>query len=381
MKKVARILFLLTFLLAFLYGWFSPPKGDYNAYQGQWKIILAGQNPWGYVTFTDKDNAYGPVFAVFALPMAIHYKLPRLIFVLTWALASVKLIEMLLESEQLSDRWKITLLLVLCLSPFLWIRNVHYAQFDIVVAYLLLLSIDYAVKNMSIVSGGLIAVAVALKYYPLAVVPQLAFKDRKPVWRFIGSFGAVMTIIYTITYGLWGTTFLKPIFAAVERQSKLLSIYQVLRSPFSPLANWFGVQSLDRISTPAFLIGLILLTVYLLYRKFDPISGSLLAFVLTLLLYKVGHQQFHVCLYLLLIYWFIATAPHNKMTVIASGIYVVFLNIADIGYLQTSFVGQWEIIRNLIGLPIFIILSFLFVAIWLEAKQKQLERLSTDGVG
>jgi hypothetical protein len=177
---------------------------------------------------------------------------------------------------------------------------------------------------------------------------------------------------------LWGKTFIKPLLVAVERPSKLLSIYQVLRSPFSPLLHWFGIENLDTISTPIFLFGVGLLTIYLIYRRFTVISGSLLAFILTLILYKVGHQQFHVSLYLLLIYWLIIDAPHNKLTTIASAIYILFMNVADIGYAYTTFIGKWEIVRNLIGAPTFIILTFLFLAVFYEAKGKIMDGQQTN---
>ena len=368
MKKFAYVLFLITFISAFLYGLQSSTKGDYNAYKVHWDSIMVGNNPWNFEVFTDKDNAYGPVYTLFGIPYAIHPNLPRMIFIFAWAALDYWMIGKLLKSNQLSAIAKVVLLIVICLSPFLWIRNVYYSQFDIVVALLMILAIDAAPQEHARLSGGLASLAVALKYYPLVLVPLLSFRKRKPVWQFICSFTAMTAIIYGVTMAVWGLSFLKPLTVASERPSKLLSIFRVFRGPYSPFYRLFGIENLDAYSTPLVLIGVGILLLILLYREMDMVSGALLVFTLTLMLYKVGHQQFHVSLYLLLLYWLIVKAPHQSLTLISSAIYILFMNVADVGYFQTTFLVDWDIARDLIGVPAFLILGFLFLAVLLEAR-------------
>jgi hypothetical protein len=221
--------------------------------------------------------------------------------------------------------------------------------------------------GISVLTGIFTACAVVLKYYPAVLVPFFSVQNRKLDWQFIISFSLTLLAIFSFTIFQWGFTFLNAITLTTDRQSKILSVFRFLRGPYSPFKSIFGIQNVDQYSIPLLSFALILLLVFLIYKRIDIISGSLLLLITTFTLYKVGHQQFQVTLYLLLIYWLIERAPFHRSTLVAVWLYVVFINFFDIGYYLTLYKGDWRFVRDTVGLLSFCIMTFLFITILREA--------------
>ena len=169
---------------------------------------------------------YGPIFTLFTIPYNVHPDLPRFIFVLFWGIITYWLLRKALASKHMDKNWQSLLLLISLYSPFLWIRNVFYAQFDVIVAVLLIAAIEAKANKASGLSGIMAALAVSFKYYALAIIPFLSFREKKLDNRFIFSFGISLVLIYSLTYLKWGSSFLTPLIIMADRPSKLLSIFR-----------------------------------------------------------------------------------------------------------------------------------------------------------
>jgi hypothetical protein len=346
---------------------FSPIIGDYNAYILHWDQIVEGGNPWNFTEFSSEENVYGPLYALFVIPYTVHYKFPRLLMILSWAIVSFWLLRKTLSSINLRGIWQIILVLLICFSPFMWVRNVFFAQFDILVGLLVLAAVAAQSQGISVLTGIFTACAVALKYYPAVLVPFFSVNNRKLDWHFIISFSLTFLAIFSFTIFQWGNTFLNAITLTSDRQSKILSVFRFLRGPYSPLHSFFGLQNVDQYSIPLLSLTLILLLAFLIYKRIDVISGSALLMITTFTLYKVGHQQFQVTLYLLLIYWIIQRAPLHRSTLVAVGLYILFINLFDVGYYLTLYKGDWRFVRDTVGLLSFCIMVFLFINVFREA--------------
>ena len=71
----------------------------------------------------------------------------------------------------------------------------------------------------------------------------------------------------------------------------------------------------------------------------DFITGSVLAVTVTLLFYKVGHYNYHMILYLSLIYWIIFTDFSKWVSATAIIIYMLFINLSQIRVYEVSMGG------------------------------------------
>ncbi|MBN1292857.1 MAG: DUF2029 domain-containing protein [Candidatus Latescibacteria bacterium] len=361
-KQWIQVLFVIAFITAVLYCIFRPAVQDYIAYSLHWSHILSGGDPWVGTAEMNMygHNAYGPLYILFVLPFSIDQKLPRIIFTIIWFALAYWLIKKIYNSGKIQNKTKIILTLILILSPFLWLRTVHFGQFDIILAALSLWSIDTKQQNKSILSGILITLAIALKYYPIVFVPFIFFSERKPDFKFFFTFVVTSAVIFATTYLIWGDTFIMAIKYASARPSKMLSIFRFLRGTYSPLKIITGIHNVDRLSTLTIMISGFIIFIIYIRNKIDLITGSVIAINVTLLFYKVGHQQFHVLLYVLLVYWMLNKGVSDKLTFKAIMIYMLFINIYDIGYVSLSWYKfHWSFVREICGLFSFVIMSFL----------------------
>jgi len=71
-----------------------------------------------------------------------------------------------------------------------------------------------------------------------------------------------------------------------------------------------------------------------------------------------------VVLYLSLIYWIIFTDFSKRVSATAIIIYMLFINLFQIGYMKFLWMGKWSFVRDICGLPAFFILSFLLFGVF-----------------
>ena len=367
-NKFILSVFLITFILSIYYCIEYPvvPGHDYVTYTLNWDHILSGEDPWlgAQPDQSIPQNVYGPIYVLFAYPYSVYNKLPRIMWTLFLYGLSYWLITQIFNSSRIDESYKIILSLVLLLSPFLWITTVYFAQFDIVVAVLSLAAIEAKRRGRNVLSGILISMAVSLKYYPIVIVPFLFISKKKVDVKFITLFILFTAIIFVTSYGIWKDSLFIPIKLAASRPSKLLSIFRFLRGEYSFLKLCNGINNADIFSLPLLIIsGGIVFIIYLI-KDMDFITGSVLAVTVTLLFYKVGHQNYHVVLYIYLIYWIIFTDFSKRVSATAIIIYILFINLFQIGYMKFLWMGKWSFVRDICGLPAFFIIAFLLFAVF-----------------
>lgn len=383
-KNIFVILCLLAFFGAILFIKMIPPRQDYLAYSFQWKNILDGQDPWEQdssgTLFIDTStiNAYGPLFGVFALLFKVHPNCPRFLWSLFWFSSVFYIIFLLFRSTSCNQNLKYLLPLLFLVSPLFWLQNVYYAKFDIVVAVLVFFSIMFIDRDNNKAAGILLAIAIALKYYPLVFVPILAYSNRKLNRSFLGAVTFSLILIFGCTYLLWGTSFLFALTFASSRSSQYLSLFRFLRSDYSPLNSIWGISNIDFLSTPLLAFSCALFFIIYAYRKLDYRSGIVLIYIITLLLYKVGHEQYHILLHYLLLLWLIRQKRIGLFNWIVLVSYSMFINLFAVAYFMSPSIEWWNILTDTVGILSAFLLILLFVTVFTTANHEMKRNESTS---
>ncbi len=208
-RKIQSVSVALIFM-AFFVGLFafsdvflSSPKHDYAIYLKQWDSIIQGQNAWA-----DKSNAYGPVHNALALLYSVHFNLPRLFFVFLWLICSFGIAIIVNKNSYLPKTYKYALYLILLLNPLFWIFVVTYGTNDILMAFFVLSSIFFFKEKKDILSGFLMAIAIAVKYIPIIMLPFLIFSRIHIRWRFAISLLMTSVFIFGEAIGFGEMNFL-----------------------------------------------------------------------------------------------------------------------------------------------------------------------------
>ena len=352
----------IFFALSFSY--YSQPTHDYIFYMQQWDAIIHGKNAWA-----DKTNAYGPIHNVLALLYSININLPRLLFVSLWLISCIGIMAIIKQNKYLPEEYKYALYFTLLLNPLFWIFIVKFGTNDILMAFFVLVSIFFYKKQKDVVSGSLMAVAIAVKFIPLVMIPFLVFSKVRVRWNFAISLLLVLAAIFSISYMLWGGDLLHPFHMAGERSSKMLSIFRFLRGSVSPLRLFVAQPNLDWMSI-YLCIGIILSFLYIHIKyNFENILSSITALTLLLMFFKVGHHQFYITLVMLFILWIgldyrrIYNAGFSLLPVFTFILWISFMSFL---YLLTNeYVGTgWKIgWREIIGLPTFLVSGWLAISL------------------
>jgi hypothetical protein len=360
-QPVSMALFFMAFfvvIFAFSYTFMSSPRHDYTGYMKQWSSIIQGQNPWA-----DQSNAYGPVHTALALLYSVHFNVPRLFFVLLWIIGSFGIAIIINKNPYLPDTYKYALYLALFLNPLFWIFVVSYGTNDILMAFFVLLSILFFKAKRDIPAGFVMAVSIAVKFMPIVMLPFLIFSKVNIRWRFAISVAISSVFIFGVSYCLWGNDLFHPLQMGYDRQSKMLSIFSFLRGRASPLRLFTDNPNLDWLSV--YLCVASVFAFFFIHIKygFEGILSSIIAMVILLTLYKVGHHQFYITLVMLIILWI--SLDYKKImdtgfeltsvfTFIIWLSFVSFLYMLTWGYSETG----W---REILGLPTFILSGWMLI--------------------
>jgi hypothetical protein len=335
---------------------------DYNEYLMQWQIIVDAQlPPWGEHT----TNAYGPLYNALALPYLVDPFLPKMLFVFVWMWVSVFLIGQALQRDDrpILHAWFIATLMLT--SPYLAILIAHYGYFDILPAGLCLLAVYLRLHQHDRMSGAALAGAVLLKFYPLALLPFIMLDGRRLRIR-IGAWCIVCVCIGMLAGGLiWGGSVLQPLTFAGDRPSKWLSIFRYLSGPYSPLALWMENPNADHLSFPAMVLfgGGTWLACW--WRRVPLIPACVAGVAIALQFYKVGHIQFQILLWVLIMYWLVTgslLSREHRPALIAVLTYLIWL---------TVFVMVYAVLRRYFREGVFLtVRDFtgaigLFMTVWL----------------
>jgi hypothetical protein len=276
----------LTIAVAYSTGF----RHDYSAYTHQWEIVLSGGDPW-----LGTDNAYGPLHNTLAWAYGRDHLLPKglfaLLLVATGAIASFGSLGL---NDATSWRQRTCLFAFFVLSPYSLITVGVYANNDILPAAAMVLALMGVVtfnnRLSSVASGSLLAIGVLFKFYPLVILPSLAFRQRKLDGPLVSGFLFTLLLGSSLAYRLWGSSTRLPLLFASARSSKDLSIFH-----FS--SKVLGIQ-LDGFSLPLMVAAFVIVSWFLFSRKANVVISSIVTFAAVLSVYKVGHQQFYLFFFL-----------------------------------------------------------------------------------
>ena len=310
--------------------------------------------------------------------------LPKVIFAFAWQVSSWYLVH-LIARRGIGLPWLVFWLAALPFNPLFWSFGVVYGSADSLVAALCLSALALRQSGRHSASAVILALAVLLKVYPVVFAPFLALNGRRVNWRFLTTFAALVAAGLGLSLLAWGESTFHSITHNSDRGSKILSIFRFLRGDASPLKAW--VDNLDHLSRPAMAVGGVLVFALAWRWRLSPVSGALAGILVTLMLYKVGHQQFYLVVPLAAGLWYAHRFPVRDRFL--SGAMVVCLGwIAFVSALYllthahnyitgagvTAMAGRWAFLREWVGLPTFMILISL-----LAALMRYERRLSSSG--
>ena len=352
-KHIFFALTLQIFLLLILNN-----RYDYLEYEKQWQFVLDGGIPWDF-----GSNAYGPFHAVMAFFYDLHPKLPRIIFSLASIAASLFLITKLRDSP-IIPKYKHRLYFLLLYNPIIWIMFVINGCNDGLVGCLFIFGVILYDKRRFISSALLLAIAIVYKFIPLFILPVLCLNNRKINWQFTFSIIFFLFLGFGGSYYLWGEKMLNPIIYNSGREAKILSIFRYLDGHYSFL-NLFEIGSINFLSI-YFVVGSVLgIFLAQLLFQWHWIKSLIATLLCVHIFYLVGHFQFHISIYFLMIYfWYKFGNEENTNQFHLIHFCLCWIAGTTLLYGVTEgFYRHFAIIREFIGLPHFIILSMTLISI------------------
>lgn len=347
------------------------PMHDYALYFAHWDLILSGGDPWAKI---DAPNAYGPVYNFFALPYALNSQLPKLIFVSCWLAVVIYTVRKFSALQNVSAAVKWLFAAFWLLNPFFIVSTSFYGFNDSLVALLCFLGVLLAVKGSSKTSLLILTVGVLTKIYPLFLLPFLN-KGWKDIRRNIFVFVVMLFVAYLITYLIWGPSFLVAFGKANGRNPTLFSIMMFLYSDYFPFKSIGSV--LISLNKPLALGAVFFVFMRFRKEKLEQHAAFLAGFTALLMFYKAGQQQFYLAYFAIFAAWvvieFRKELPNLKAfyAVLLLGFWMMLM--AGVVYPLTSYMsGEYLWIREVIGLPTFILLCIVFKQLIFPSELKKM---------
>jgi uncharacterized membrane protein len=200
---------------------------------------------------------------------------------------------------------------------------------DTFVAALVTASILLRHRDQFILAGLLLGLAALVKFYPILLLPFFAIEGRRLRWSLVAC--GIATFCFGLVAGvaIWGQGIVHAIQFGANRAPKLLSI---LASLSNTLGDEAVIDWLLRFNVLCVVAG-VMTTFLIVYRaKISWLESATLGFVVLLLLYKAGNQQFYVPLLFM-----VASLPLLKKTsadrMAMSFIpLLIFLSVYQFGY-------------------------------------------------
>ncbi len=339
------------------------PRHDYFFYVQMWYEVWQGHDPWFLVGSRDGVvplNAYGPLFNVFVLPYAINPLAPKLIFASLYSLFAIGNVLPLAAGRPAS--WpRLIALLALFWNPFPWVEIAVRGHFDILVGLASLAAVAAWNRGRDGQSGACLAAGILLKYMPITLVPFFALDRGRVRWRFL-FFSIGLTIFgMELAFHIWGLSVFEPLRFAASRHSTVLSIFLFLRGRYSPL-HWIGgVLNQDYLSPYVTLAALYLAWLWYRTRWPDILSASLVAALITVLLYRSGYPQYQMLPFALGTRWLVVSWHRLRgrpLIALAAASYIAWLAAFESYYANINDdYGElyWIYVRDFLGLPTFLL--------------------------
>ncbi|MEP7241133.1 MAG: glycosyltransferase 87 family protein [Devosia sp.] len=336
----------LAALAAVIYG--NVPL-DYGYYLDQWRLVLAGDNPWR------GNNAYGPLHNAFAPLITLDPLLPKVAVAGLLLAANAALVLRLLRIRH-DDAWIETYAIALAANPLFTISAFWLGLNDALVAALVIAAVLARHSDRLVLAGVLLGLATLDKYYPALLIPFFALDARRFAPRLVVSALVTIAAGLAIATLVWDSQWMEALAFGVSRDATILSIFH----PIAVFGRDHGLSDLAdalvRFNGPlVVIVWLAAIAVAWLRRERWLVSATWGLFAV-LLAYKVGNQQFFVTWLGLVACLPLLTDPSAERLARVSLPYAIFLGLFELGYvfLQPQYYqGQWHWIIDWIGVPSF----------------------------
>ena len=358
------ILFLFLSLIAFFafsFVIYSEPTHDYIHYMKQWKKILLGQNPWEL-----RGNAYGAVHVYLAYLYKLDKNLPRILFCALYFITAAYISLRIYKNTFMDDATKTIIYTILFLNPLYWIFGLKFGINDFMMVFFIIFGLIFYKNKYDILAGLFFAIGIQVKFAPVVMIPFLILHRARAIHLrlvFALSFFITSLFIIGVNYLSWGDTILNPLLRAGTRYSKTISIFRFLRGDLSPLRVFTDNPNVDWLSVYLCFFSIVIYYFISLRYRFNNILSSIVAYLLLITLYKVGHIQFYITPVLLLLLW--VCLDYCKITqarFLLSSVYlfIIWISFVSFLFLLTDSFRQtnW---REILGLPNFLFSALLII--------------------
>ena len=354
---------LLIFSLAFLaVTVLTGPCHDYYFYLHMWYEVRQGHDPWFFVDgkFGHAPlNAYGPLFNLFAPLAWMNPLAPKLFFAYAYLLFSILLVKDFTANRPASVVAMIVLT-ALFWNPFAWVEIAIRGHFDVLLGLSCVGAIHARICRHDGRSGICLALGVLLKYFPVVLLPFLAFDRGRLRPRLLIAAVATIAVGMGLSLVRWGLATLAPLKFAATRGSHSLSIFYFLRRPFSPLRYFMFDTDFDSLAPFTLFLALVCAWWWYRVRRPDLDAACVVAVVTTALLYHTGFPQYQMVPFVVGLSWVVrhwGDLSGRAARIIGVGCYFGWLAAFDFYYALIDADGAakyWVVVEDLAGLPTFL---------------------------
>lgn len=347
-----------TFILLY-WAYQISPMNDYYLYFRHWDLVLSGGDPWMKMPAA---NAYGPIYNLFAWLYSIDHQLPKLVFLTAWLSMIFYSLVIFLNNKKVKLKVKFLYSIFWLFNPFFILSTVFYGLNDGFVASLVFLSLILLLRfKKRLLALVIMTFGVLTKLYPIFLFPFFSTNKNQILKNFFVVV-FLLTLVYLITFFIWGDSFLNAFGKANGRDPTLFSIMRFVTGNYFPF-DAVG-QVILALSNVFILVSIGFLFRLYKTRRLAQHTALLAGFTVLLLFYKAGQQQFYLTYFSVFSVWVLIEFQRTRVNFKAF-YSVLFLGawfalMAGIVYpLTNGMNGNYEWLREVIGLPTFLLLSFI----------------------
>ena len=374
-KKFFLIFASTLSLLLLVIGYYVAPTHDYLGYFKHWDLVLSGGDPWARI---HGANAYGPVHNLFAFIYALNIQWPKLIFIASWLLIGWYTLYKLMQNTQARPLEVGLVFLIWFLNPLFLVGMLVYGFNDAFVALLMFFGLILATQTPQKMKHGvsLLALAFVTKLYPLFVLPFLT-ANKQTIKSNVLLFLTIVIAVYLAAFFVWGDSVFYPFGKANGRDPAMFSFMAFVFNSYFP----FGLVVADTI----ILLGNLFILVSMAYvfhqllkGRFEVHTAVLLGFTFLFMFYKVGNFQFYISYFAVFLYWLLVEfqKPHpNRAVFYTMILFALWFGVmAGLVYpLTDRMQGDYEWLREVIGLPTFIFQLAIVVFLIKNSRNRTIE--------
>ena len=266
-------------------------RHDYWSYIEQWRLVLAGQNPWSPLPPQFGINTYGPVQNLLAVFLPIDRLAPKLVIIGIFGIAASFLLKRLL-AQRYDGRTLTLYLLAVPGNMLITSFGFTFGSNDVLAGAFIIFAILARLDGRILLTAFWLTLGILLKFYPVLFVPLFMIRDDHKIDFRLAIYVALLLIGgMALSYVAWGIAVLDPFRMAATRGASFLSIFAVIEragdnelvAPISgALIKYNSVLVL-------FVAAVTALWTWLTGRLW--LVCAAIVVLAALLTYKVGHQQ------------------------------------------------------------------------------------------